>query len=173
VTQSLKERFRFSLICRTSGTRGPLVRTSARLMRRPGGLNEADPVSIKELSRLPHLLSQLALRPARTRPERGTRHHRVLIPSLHVTAFRPSRFKARGGTCQFCRARPTLHGNLSLPCGDCPFWGPPQQNQRSRSTASAFDQTAKRLVRPLGYPPHLPVDSGVVRIIARSPLLPS
>jgi hypothetical protein len=57
----------------------------------------------------------------RTRPERGARRHRVLIPSLHVTAFLPSRFKARGGTCLFCRARLTPYGDLSLPCGDCPF----------------------------------------------------
>jgi hypothetical protein len=35
----------------------------------------------------------------RTRAERGARHRWVLIPSLHVTAFPPSRFKARGGTC--------------------------------------------------------------------------
>jgi hypothetical protein len=123
-------------------------------------------------SRLARCTSQLALRSARAGPERGARHHRVLIPSLHVTAFRPSRFKARGGTCQFCRARPTPYGNLSLPCGDCPFWGPPQQNQRSRSTASAFDRTAKRPVRPLDYPAHFPVDSGVVRISARDPLPP-
>ena len=47
VTQSLKERFRHSLIFRALWTRSLLVRTSARLMRRPGGLNEADSVSIK------------------------------------------------------------------------------------------------------------------------------
>jgi hypothetical protein len=109
------------------------------------------------------------LRPARTRPERGARHCRVLIPPLHVTAFGPSRFKARGGTCQLRRARPTPHGDLSLPCGDCPFWGPPQQDQSSRSTASAYGQTNLRPVRPLGSPAQPPVDSGVVRISARDP----
>jgi hypothetical protein len=49
----------------------------------------------------------------------------------------------------------------------------PQQNQRSRSTASAFDQTANRLVRPLGYRAHFPVVSGVFWISARVPFPPA
>jgi hypothetical protein len=68
--------------------------------------------------------SPLALRPVRTRPERGDRHRWMLSLSLHVTGFRLPRFKAPGGICKLCRSKPTPHGDLSLLCDDCSFWEP-------------------------------------------------
>ena len=59
VTQSLKERFRTSVIFWTSGARSPLVQTSALMLRRPGGLNEADFDSFKYPFPSPHHSSSL------------------------------------------------------------------------------------------------------------------
>jgi hypothetical protein len=99
-------------------------------------------------------LPQLALRPVRTRSERGSWPCRMLVPSLRATGLIPLHFVAQGGICWHCRSGLTPDGDLSFPCSDTPLRDSPRQDQHFRSTASAFHRILKRPVRPLNSSAH-------------------